>query len=274
MSQRREIEHHRHKLVEIREIMDSMKTLAYMETHKLFRFLDAQKRLIDSIDDMADDFLCFHPDILPSVEPTLVVHLLIGSQRGFCGDFNEILVKQLKSELHETAQHDCKLIAVGQKLHPLLENMRCDTVNIEGANVSEEISSVVTSIANSLSSNQRKMMALQVLHHTEDGNINSESILPPFTETRIHSTKFNHSPQMNMSPRSFLLELTEQHLFINLHRLLFTSLMAENQSRIHHLDNAINHLDNKTSELTRKSNAMRQEEIIEEIEVILLNASS
>jgi len=35
--------------------------------------------------------------------------------------------------------------------------------------------------------------------------------------------------------------------------------------------NATHHLDDKTDELKHKINALRQEEIIEEIEVILLN---
>jgi len=50
--------------------------------------------------------------------------------------------------------------------------------------------------------------------------------------------------------------------------------MIENQQRIQHLENAVHHLDDQTEELGRKINALRQEEIIEEIEVILLNASS
>jgi F-type H+-transporting ATPase subunit gamma len=39
-----------------------------------------------------------------------------------------------------------------------------------------------------------------------------------------------------------------------------------------HLEGAVQHLDTRTEELTRRSMSLRQEEIIEEIEVILLNA--
>jgi len=41
-----------------------------------------------------------------------------------------------------------------------------------------------------------------------------------------------------------------------------------------HLERATRHLDDSTEELGRKINALRQEEIIEEIEVILLNAAT
>ena len=53
MTQRRNLEHHRHSLAEIRDIMNSMKTLAYMETRKLGSFLDAQHTVLQSIEEVA-----------------------------------------------------------------------------------------------------------------------------------------------------------------------------------------------------------------------------
>ena len=71
-----------------------------------------------------------------------------------------------------------------------------------------------------------------------------------------------------------MIELTEHYLFATLHAMLYTSLMAENLNRVSHLENAVNHLDDKSDELARRCSAMRQEEIIEEIEVILLSSGS
>ena len=50
--------------------------------------------------------------------------------------------------------------------------------------------------------------------------------------------------------------------------------MAESQQRVMHLDGAVQHMDEQSEELHRQSNVLRQEEIIEEIEVILLSAVS
>jgi F0F1-type ATP synthase gamma subunit len=50
--------------------------------------------------------------------------------------------------------------------------------------------------------------------------------------------------------------------------------MAENRNRVTHLEGAANHLDDELNELARQYNTLRQEEIIEEIEVILLSAGS
>ena len=67
--------------------------------------------------------------------------------------------------------------------------------------------------------------------------------------------------------------LTEHYLFTLIHWLLYTSLVAENRQRVAHLDSAIRHLDNRSLQLTHLNNVLRQEEIIEEIEVILLSAT-
>ena len=53
MTRRRELDRHRHILDETRNIMNSMKTLAYMETRKLARFLDAQSSVVTHIETMA-----------------------------------------------------------------------------------------------------------------------------------------------------------------------------------------------------------------------------
>ena len=121
MTLRHEQIKHRHKLSEIRNIMNSMKTLAIMETHKLSRFIKNQSTMATTIENMATDFIHFNPEVLPDVEPTSNIVLLAGSERGFCGDFNEQLVKQLASLLNAANENTTTLIVVGRKLHPLLD---------------------------------------------------------------------------------------------------------------------------------------------------------
>ena len=78
--------------------MNSMKTLAYLEIRKLGRFLDAQRAVVAHVETVAADFLGFHSELLPppddSAQP---VCLLLGSERGFCGDFNEALLERLEA---------------------------------------------------------------------------------------------------------------------------------------------------------------------------------
>ena len=274
MTRRHEQIAHRHKLSEIRNIMNSMKTLAIMETHKLERIIETQTTMIASIENIAADFLHFNPQVLPEVEPTSNIILLIGSERGFCGDFNEKLVNQLEQSFSNASQSDTTLIAVGHKLHSLMDEKNYNIIYVEGASVVEEIFSVVDSLSEMFATYQ-KLSYLYVLHHnSQHDELIIERLMPPFEE--IHYKKADHTtpPLLNLTARDFFLELTEHYLFNSLHEILYISLMVENQRRIQHLENATHHLDEKTAELKHKINALRQEEIIEEIEVILLNASN
>jgi F-type H+-transporting ATPase subunit gamma len=50
--------------------------------------------------------------------------------------------------------------------------------------------------------------------------------------------------------------------------------MAENRKRLEHIDSAIRRLEKDEAQLRLSSNALRQEEIIEEIELIMLSAEA
>lgn len=274
MSRRRDLEVHRHSLGEIRDIMNSMKSLAYMETRKLARFLPAQLRVVDSIESMAADFLHFHSAILPPTGETYPVCLLIGTERGFCGDFNKALVHSLTQLQTELSPNSPAILAVGRRLHTLLDGIPGVAARISGASVTEEVPAVLQQIVDALAALQARNgpLTLYALHHQENG-VETEQLLPPFRRALPQQPPFTHPPLLNLPPEAFLQELTDQHLFSALHALLFSSLMAESHRRVTHLEGAVRHLDEKSAELARKSNALRQEEIIEEIEVILLSAA-
>jgi F-type H+-transporting ATPase subunit gamma len=271
---RHELDNHRRKLSEIRDILASMKTLAAMETQKLARFVEAQNQMSISIDEIATDFLCFHPGILPEAETLFEVILVIGSERGFCGDFNDKLIEKLNQQFTVRRQKLATLIIVGSKLHPLVDENAEQNICIQGADIAEEIVSVLDTLAETLA-NYRQLASLYVLHHGDRPNeIVTAKLLPPFNEPIQKTCAYSNPPLLNMAATSYLLELTDHYLFNSLHRILYLSLMAENQHRVQHLEHATQHLDDSTEELGRKINALRQEEIIEEIEVILLNAAT
>lgn len=289
MTHRRELEEHRHKLGEIRDIMNSMKTLAYMETRKLSRFLDNQQSIVDNIEAMAADFVSFYPETLPGFEEenktTTDVYLLIGSERGFCGNFNETLLTVMESCISDSQNIKPILIAVGYKLHTALEADPRVLASVDGANVVEEVEAVLMHIIDALVSikGTHSDLSLFAIYHGDTHNgvrldqehqILMQKLLPPFQNYLGKKPSFPTNPILNVPPADFLLELTDHYLLSRLHELLYTSLMVENRRRVQHLEGAVKHMDDKANELTSKCNALRQEEIIEEIEVILLSATS
>jgi F-type H+-transporting ATPase subunit gamma len=98
--------------------------------------------------------------------------------------------------------------------------------------------------------------------------------LRPFQKPEPKSTRFAHAPKLYLQPRLFLTGLAEQYLFAALHELLYSSLMAENQRRMQHMDAAVRRLERTSGDLLRRRNILRQEEITEEIEVIMLSVEA
>lgn len=276
MTRRHNLERHRLSLAEIREIMNSMKTLAYLETRKLSRFLDAQHTVVESIEEAATDLFSFYPELLTETQVMTPVYILLGTERGFCGDFNHALIRNLETTLLEKSHKNPLLVPIGHKLSSLLEEDARVTVSIEGASVVEEATSLLNQVVKALTTLQDKYGVLSVfcLYHSNENEIAIQQLLPSFQQLLRKPSRFTQPPMLNQSPMDFMVEFTEHYLFAALHEMLYTSLMIENQFRISHLEGAVRHLDEESAQLVRQCNALRQEEIIEEIEVILLSAAS
>lgn len=279
MSRRRDIENHRRSLDEIRDIMNSMKNLSYMETRKLSAFLDIQHAMVEHIESVAAEFLGYHQETLieNAVMNDVNVYLLIGAERGFCGDFNHTLLREFETipVITETAKQH--IICVGNKLGMLLESDERKPLFIDGASIAEEVGNVLNRVVSVLAAIQEQSgsLNLHVFYHDDERQVMQQQLLPPFQQLQHdlspHGLPGRLPPVLNLAPEKFLLELSSQYLYIVLYEILNSSLMAECRQRVSHLEGAVQHLEQQSTDLLRQSNSLRQEEIIEEIEVILLS---
>lgn len=278
MSQSRELQLHIAQMEEIRSILNAMKNLALIEIHKLGRFQTMQGQAVINIENAAMDFLDFYP--LPVIDKnTLSVGILVGAERGFCGDFNESLLDTLNTETY------AGIIAIGSRLGNRLADNRPDLIAaIAGANVAEEVPDILNRLIDTISllsvakgdinkaNNSTSTLKLTVIYHdNSSGQITRRQILPPFLQQQ-QLPAYGNPPLLNLEPDDFFADLVDHYLFAVLHEIFYLSLMAENQCRLQHLEGAVKHLDDETVNLRRKSQIYRQEEITEEIEVILLNS--
>jgi F-type H+-transporting ATPase subunit gamma len=279
MSQSRELQLHIAQMEEIRSILNSMKNLALIEIHKLARFQTMQGQAVVNIENAALDFLDFYH--LPVADDNVTpICILVGAERGFCGDFNESLINTI------TAEDYSGIIAIGSRLcNRLTDNPFSVIASIEGANTAEEVPAVLNRLMDTISSlpiskgvSQRTTHAVSTLnltvvyHDKLPSQINRRQILPPFPRQQHPALGYGNPPVLNLESNDFFSDLTDHYLFAVLHEIFYISLMAENQRRLQHLEGAVMHLDDETMNLRRKSQIYRQEEITEEIEVILLNS--
>lgn len=277
MSRRREVEGKLHSLQEIKGIMTSMKNLSLVETHKLKRFLSSQQRMVQGIEDVAEDFLHFQPVFRDPSPPPSHLYLLIGAERGFCGDFNERLIQTMERAAAMDNGRPTHCLAVGRKLCASLESDSRVRSLLPGPSVVGEVPEVLSRVVEQLSALQTEYgpASLSVMHHRADSEeIVTTRVLPPFQDISRMQSRFASPARLYLAAPHFFAGLVEYYLFAVLTRIFYTSLMAEHLRRVQHLDGATRRLEEQAAEFVLQRNALRQEEITEEIEVILLSTEA
>ncbi|WP_426416504.1 F0F1 ATP synthase subunit gamma [Aestuariirhabdus sp. LZHN29] len=271
MSTVRELKGQIHRLSEIGDIMAAMKNLAFMETRKLERHLNAQKNMVERIRYSAGLCISHFPRTLPEGSPEQTLCVMFGSERGFCGDFNQRLILQGQSYLDDLSVEG--VITLGHRLNQRSIPGQRLLAALPGASASEEVESVLVGLAGQLDTLEQELgsFALVVLsHYPEGGMIQLDRVLPPFRDI-LPVSAAGVSPLLGFGLQDLMLGLGEHYLMAELQRIICCSLMAENQQRIIHLQGAIQKLEQHVQSLQRRSHRMRQEAIIEEIEIILMN---
>ncbi len=277
MSKRTQIRRHLAVLNEISGIMGAMKNISLMETHKLARFLVHQHRVLAGIEAAASDFLGHHPEIEYRAERMVPgVTVAIGSQRGFCGDFNATLVDAVSQYQHQEASQSHRLLVVGRRLASRLGKDPRVAASFDGPSVAEEVQPVLHRLMTALSELQAQdgrteLLGVTVIaHHEGDDQLGIRSILP--VPNRGHySSHFAYPPFLNLAAPMFFSELARHYVWAQMHDVFCSSLMAENRRRLQHMEGAIQRMVEKAGEMQRKYNMLRQEEVTEEIEVIMLS---
>jgi len=257
---------------EVRAILSAMKNIALMELRALAGLIEHQRRAMATVERAAADFLCFHAPP-GDAAPVATVCIVIGSERGFCGEFNEAL----EAEARAVRRRGERLLAVGGRLN---ERLGADDTGdmLAGANVAEELPAVLERLAAQLERVQRAAPArplhIKAAYQDPDGSGLLTKVIAPLPLPERPPRPHLHAPRLSLAPQEFFAALLEQALLLSLHEAFSVSLIAENRRRLEHMEGALRRLDDITARLARRMNASRQEEITQEIEVIMLSAEA
>jgi F-type H+-transporting ATPase subunit gamma len=275
MISRREIARRLGALQDIAGVMSAMKGLALTETHALRDFLASQQRMLGDIETAAADLLDWHAGLAAAPVAGRELCVVVGSEQGFCGDFNEALAARVRA-LRLQPDAPTQWVLVGRRL---AERMGVDTrtvVALPGAVVAGD----VTAVLRRLTFESGRLLALDVfadhglsaLYHCDAvGDVRLRRVLP-IRDLPAPARRRAYPPDLNLPARDVLAGLVHHYLQALLTEILFGSLMVENRRRLTHMDRALQRLDEDIARLQLARNRARQEEIVEEIEVILLSA--
>jgi F-type H+-transporting ATPase subunit gamma len=257
---------------EVRSILSAMKNIALMELRALAGMVESQRRAMASIERAAADFLAFTP--LPAgPAPVATVSVVIGSERGFCGEFNEALEAEARAAVAR-GEH---LLAVGARLAERMEAAD-PKATLAGANVAEELPAVLEQVAARLVDIQRGApsgpLQVKAAYHHPDGSGLVTRIIAPLPLPQKPPRVRGYPPRLTLAPPEFFAGLLEQALLLALQEAFSVSLIAENRRRLEHMEGALKRLDDITARVARRMNASRQEEITQEIELIMLSAEA
>lgn len=275
MSKRHEIKSRIVTLSEIKGILSAMKNLALLEIRKLDIFLSTQQRVVSSIETASQDFLAFYSQSQLLPESFHQLWIVIGSERGFCGDFNKTLHQFVQSH---PQRENRLLLVVGNRLRAKFENDRQVVAFLDGHSVTEEIHTTLLHLTEALNQLHQQFQLEKigsisaVYYDDETCAVKLRQLIPLAASQKKYI--FSHPPTLNLEPSLFWSQLTDHFLYAALHEVFYTSLMVENQMRLEHMEKAIQRLEKKEIQLSLNYNKVRQEEIIEEIEVILLSAEA
>ncbi len=271
MSKLADLRSRMHALKDIEGILNAMKSLSLVEMTKISRFYVTQQELLHAVEESLADFQHFFgaptepkgPDAAP-------LYVLIGSERGFCGGFNEAIQKTFTAQPIDTPP---KLILVGRKLALKFLHDQHVVASLDGPSAAEEIPFVISQLADTLS----KMPSAnwKILHNSYTNAGTRVEITSPFEFPKIATAReFQFPPLLYIPPADLRPQLFEQYLFALFYGIFYQSFMAENHERLRHMDGALSKLQEDEERMRRLSNSLRQENITEELEIIMLSVES
>jgi len=274
MGRRRDVRERIATLGEIDEILTAMKNLALVEVRRIEAFIRAQRAAVAVIEDTAADFLADRSHAIRATSVERDVLCLIGSERGFCGDFNRRIVEEAAQWQQVHAAH--AVVLIGERL---VADWSGDAFEaVPGAGVADEVPATLQALVARLPAlisdpaSASRATGLVAIHHAEEG-VRMRRFLPlPDPPTRASPRPY--PVELYLSPARFFAQLTDQYVYAALQGALYESLLEENRRRLNHMEQAVHKLREDLERLGRQSNRLRQEEITEEIEVILLNATA
>jgi F-type H+-transporting ATPase subunit gamma len=260
MSRRREIEARLALYGDLAGIMGAMRSFALTELHRVTRHEAAQGEVLATLAATLGDMA---PALPPQPTAGGDVWLLFGSVRGFCGSFNEDV---LDAWLTGGATAS-PVVVVGERLGSSMADAPSRFVvagplgALDAAAAVDRILLAVDQARRLVSGNAGLMVCFR-----GETSAQVERILPIEVATPSRAAPI---PVTQEPPGRVATQVMQHYLFHLLLARLLNAIRMENHMRLMQMENALRHLDHGCEHLRRQRNRLRQEEIVEEIELIV-----
>lgn len=197
--------------------------------------------------------------------------ILIGSQKGLCGTFNQNLFSFFERSQHATKHRKTDLIAIGKRASDYTQTVPEYTVVKE---FNEFTQSTFTEIAHQVAQyiKQSKPSYTSVIVYSNWSKsffvqVPQRTTLIPLTLPAADRLDQHHHEgfEWEQSPERLLTSLAQSLLLANLQDVLLTSLTAEQAARFVAMDNSTRNARNLLDDMTLDYNKRRQAKITREL---------
>jgi F-type H+-transporting ATPase subunit gamma len=242
---------------ELDDIVTTMKNLATVELHRVTQAETFQEKTYRSCLKAAAFFKQQRRQSIRITGNDSLL-LLIGSERGFCGNFNE----QIWRCFQDLPAAD-RVLVVGDRLATQFES-ESKAIFFPGATTVQQVLPLSQNLVDYLLNNNFPERLILLCHDSHE--VRQIELLP---EPEFPEIKQLSSLHTYMHSTELARELGWQCLQQALVYYLLVSLKAESRFRLQQMEGAKDHLDQLIHTLRLRSNVLRQQEIVEEIEVML-----
>jgi len=252
-------------LDELRQIVSAMRNLAYAEKQRLGHSRDARDRAMACVLRAIADVLPPECRGLPPGRRS--VWVVIGTERGFCGGFNDRLAEALPERM--SADPNSTWLVAGGRLRQRVAELLPDAVALRGCGGTDEIAPCINAWLDTLaqveSQPQANPVALWVLHNAENGVTQRRLLpLPDLPAPTPGPGPLRHLPLANLMPN-----LLAEAVHVGLLAALHESLQVENAWRLAQMQRAQDYLDDTGNSLRRRYFRERQTDITSELETLM-----
>lgn len=265
MSQRQDIEAKLALFDELSGILGAMRSFAMAELKRIGKRETAQQYVMDTLALALQDLAAFLPAAAVSrlTAKTRLndIWVLLGSARGFCGSFNEDVIRVWR----EHARSGSPAILVGERLQSLLDGdeLVCIAGAESGMDASAAIDRILDAVAGLRLDDPAEFGLIVCLR--DDHAARCQRLWPLLSNVPEGS---GYPPLTLEPPAAVAAGVAEHYLYHSLLALLLCSIRVENHMRLMQMENALRHLEEGSEDLQRRRNRLRQEEIVQEIELM------
>lgn len=263
MSQRREVEARLALFDELSGILGAMRSFALAELRKVGKREATQQQVVESLAAALQDLSGALPEAFYADTAKIRgdIWLLFGSVRGFCGSFNEDVLRFWQDE----ADPQAPLILAGERLHGLFDGHEsaCYLDGAEGGlDAPAAIDRILAAVTNLRLGGDYGLMACI----RDEQGARSQRLWPL---PRTPGSAPLAAPLTYQPAAAVAAGVAEHYLFHSLLALMLRAIRVENHMRLMQMETALRHLERGGEDLQRQRNRLRQEEIVEEIELMV-----